>query len=310
MIDLNALTLPQLAEHLLNTTEAARLMALAAYEDARDIGDITTQSIINPAQSASGLFVARKPGIVAGLAVITRYLHQVGMPNAITPLLSDGDPCNANQPIARIQSPLAPMLLHERPMLNFLSRLSGIATLTHTYVQAVASTQARICDTRKTTPGLRVMEKYAVSCGGGTLHRMGLYDAALYKDNHIAHIPLDQLTNALENAARKVRSQHQVQFIQIEVDSLEQFQQILRIEPDLIDLVLLDNMDTDHLTRAVQMRNTNQPNLLLEASGGVDLTPVQTIAQTGVDRIAIGALTHAAPWLDIGLDIESNRANP
>jgi nicotinate-nucleotide pyrophosphorylase (carboxylating) len=307
MIDLNSLALAQLADELLGGEEAARLMALASYEDAREIGDITTASIIEPGRMASGLLAARQAGVVAGLAVAVRYLRQAGLDAAMQPLTADGDLCAAGQPIARIECPLADMLLHERPVLNFLGRLSGIATLTRAYVDAVAGTKAVICDTRKTTPGMRIMEKYAVRCGGGTLHRIGLYDAALYKDNHIAHIPLGELAAALGDAARTVRKRHEVRFVEVEVDSLEQFEQVLRIERGLIDLVLLDNMDADQLARAVGMRDAAKSRIQLEASGGVDLAVVRGIAEAGVDRIAVGALTHGSTWLDIGLDIEAAR---
>lgn len=304
MVDLNALSLAQLAEQLLDSEEAARMMSLAAYEDAREIGDITTTSIINPQQAASGVLAARKSGVVAGLAVIERYLSQSSLTGALQPLMADGDDCTAGAAIARIECSLADMLLHERPALNFLGRLSGIASLTRAYVDAVAGTGAVICDTRKTTPGMRIMEKYAVRCGGGTLHRIGLYDAALFKDNHIAHIPPGDLAARLAIATRTVRQRHAVRFVEVEVDSLNQFEQVLSIDAGLIDMVLLDNMDTDQLRQAVTMRDAASSSIQLEASGGVDIGTVRSIAETGVDRIAVGGLTHASPWLDIGLDME------
>ena len=169
------------------------------------------------------------------------------------------------------------MLTFERMALNLIGRLSGIATLTRQYVDAIAGTKAVICDTRKTTPGLRNLEKYAVRCGGGTLHRIGLFDAVLYKDNHLAGIPLNELAARLTSAIESVRDQHEIRFVEVEVDSLEQMRELLRMPPELVNIILLDNMAAEVLSQAVQLRNAHQPSLLLEASGGVNLETVRAL---------------------------------
>ena len=180
-------------------------------------------------------------------------------------------------------------------MLNFLGRLCGIATLTDRYVQAVAGTGAEIYDTRKTTPGWRGLEKYAVRCGGGRSHRRGLYDAILIKDNHLGAIELKDLGPRLADARRRA----EVAFVEVEVETLKQLEVVLGFE---VDVVLLDNMNPGQITEAVSMRNAQAPQVKLEASGGIDLQTVRAVAETGVDRIAVGALTHSAPALDVGLD--------
>jgi nicotinate-nucleotide pyrophosphorylase (carboxylating) len=199
---------------------------------------------------------------------------------------------------------MRPLLSAERVLLNFVQRLSGVATQTHRYVQAIAGTAARIYDTRKTTPGWRLLEKYAVRCGGGQNHRMGLYDGLLIKDNHLAAIPLPQLAAQLNQIVQTSRREAPSRFVQVEVDRLEQLREVLKVEH--IDSVLLDNMDCPTMVQAVQMRNQagRQGTLALEASGGVNLTTVRAIAETGVERISVGALTHSAVSLDIGLDVE------
>jgi nicotinate-nucleotide pyrophosphorylase (carboxylating) len=297
--------LEQLASQLLDNDDVATWLSLVLREDAQDIGDITTASIIEPERRAHGSLVSRSMGVVAGMAVVQRYLAHVGQADALKTLLHDGEKCTSGQAIARWTCPLAVMLQHERPVLNLLGRLSGIATLTSGYVAAASSTSAVICDTRKTTPGMRRMEKYAVRCGGGMLHRIGLYDAALYKDNHIAHIHPAELANTLSQAARRVRQAHEIRFVEVEVDSLSQLHEVLAIESGLIDIVLLDNMTIDQMREAVARRDAAKSSLILEASGGVTLDTVREIAGTGVDRIAVGGITHGAQWLDIGLDIEA-----
>jgi nicotinate-nucleotide pyrophosphorylase (carboxylating) len=217
----------------------------------------------------------------------------------------DGDACKAGQTLATLEGPLRRMLGLERIILNFIGRCCGIASRTRDYVDAIKVTKAVICDTRKTTPGLRSLEKYSVRCGGGTLHRAGLYDAALYKDNHLAGIALEQLAQTLTSAIRSVRARHDVRFVEVEADSLEQFEALLSIEAGLIDIILLDNMKAAQLKKAVALRDKRMPQVKLEASGGITLDNVKTIAQTGVDRISIGAITHSAATLDLGLDIRA-----
>jgi len=304
MIDLNALPLPQLAKSLLATADVDQLLDIALHEDLAEAGDITSASIIDPDVAATGRIVARQSGIVAGLAVAMRLLDRVNSAPMMKCLVEDGEACEPEQAVAVLEGSLMQMLAFERPILNILGRLSGIATLTRQYVQSVAGKSTVICDTRKTIPGNRALEKYAVRCGGGTLHRIGLNDAALYKDNHLAHIPLAQLASALAVAAQRVRSEHDVRFVEVEVDSLEQLEQVLQIKPGLIDVVLLDNMSPRKMTKAVKMREAAGSSVLFEASGGVNLDSINAIASSGVERIAVGALTHSAIWLDFGLDME------
>lgn len=302
MLDLNALTLPQLFSELTADGCLDRLLSAATAEDAHAPGDITTTSIIKPGQTAEARVVARQAGVLAGLAAIPRIVADC-QDIAFTSLAQDGQACNAGQVIGQLTGNLRSMLSIERILLNLLGRLSGVATLTRRYVDAIQGCNTVICDTRKTTPGLRNLEKYAVRCGGGTLHRLGLFDAALYKDNHLAAIPAIDLAEALRRAIQAVRSHHEVRFVEVEVDSLEQFRRLLPLEKGLIDIILLDNMSTDQLGQAVAMRNSTARDILLEASGGVTHQTVKTMAQTGVDRIAVGAITHSAPSLDVGLDI-------
>ena len=205
--------------------------------------------------------------------------------------------------VGTLSGSLRGILAVERVLLNLLTHLSGIATLTAAYVAQVAGTSADIYDTRKTIPGLRDLAKYAVACGGGCNHRMGLHDAVLVKDNHIAHIAPAELPGALARMVVAARAaKPRPTFVEIEVDTLDQLRAVLPTGPDI---VLLDNMAPDQLRDAVALRNAAAPGVLLEASGGVTLETVGAIARTGVDRIAVGALTHSAPALDLGLDIDA-----
>jgi nicotinate-nucleotide pyrophosphorylase (carboxylating) len=215
-------------------------------------------------------------------------------------------------PLLRVRGPLRSLLSAERVMLNFLQRLSGIATLTHRYVRRVEGTGAKILDTRKTTPGWRALEKYAVKCGGGMNHRIGLFDGVLVKDNHLSSIAAKEIVSFLAGVVARSRAEDPKRFVEVEVDTLDQLREVLKV--DGIDAILLDNMDCPKMEQAVEMRNrafaTNpmqtekKSKVQLEASGGVTLDTVRTIAMTGVDRISVGAITHSAPALDIGLDIE------
>jgi len=216
----------------------------------------------------------------------------------------DGSGIEPGQVVAVMTGSIRGILSAERVALNLLTHLSGVATLTSRYVQQVAGTRARVYDTRKTLPGLRGLQKYAVACGGGENHRMGLYDAVLLKDNHLAQVGAEGLAEAVADAVKRSREANRghprIKFVMVEVDSLEQLEKVL---PTGIDLVLLDNMGVDQLRLAVSMRDKAACRVELEASGGVTLETVRAIAQTGVDRISVGALTHSAPALDIGLDI-------
>ena len=190
-------------------------------------------------------------------------------------------------------------------MLNFLQHLSGIATQTKRFVQRIEGTGARIYDTRKTIPGLRALSKYAVRCGGAQNHRWGLYDGLLVKDNHLAAVGPKELSGFLAGVVARSRAENASRMIEVEVDSLDQFREVLKV--DGVDIVLLDNMDCPRMQSAVELRNAagKKGKLALEASGGVTLETARSIALTGVDRISVGAITHSAPALDIGLDIES-----
>jgi nicotinate-nucleotide pyrophosphorylase (carboxylating) len=188
-------------------------------------------------------------------------------------------------------------------MLNYLTLLSGTATAAAQFVDAVRGTKAAICDTRKTIPGLRTLQKYAARCGGATLHRIGLFDAALFKDNHLAGFGGDSLAVRAREAATRARASGSAAFVECEVDTLAQLDELLAIEEGVLDLILLDNMDPGSLAEAVRRRDARAPWITLEASGGVRLDTVRRIAASGVDRISVGAITHSATALDLGLDL-------
>lgn len=302
MLDLNSLPLPRLFAELTADGCLDRLIDAAFDEDLRDFGDVTSESIIDPALVTEALVVARAPGIAAGLACGQRIC---GEHVRFESIVRDGERFEAKSTLARLKGPLRHILAIERTLLNVIGRLCGIATLTRRYVDAISGTQAVICETRKTTPGMRNLEKYAVRCGGGTLHRIGLYDAALYKDNHLALIPPEQLAETVRAAAISARKRHDLRFVEVEVDSLAQMKQLLTIEPGVIDIVLLDNMAPPQMKEAVELRNAANTALQLEASGGVNLETVRAIAESGVDRISVGALTHSVTCLDVGLDIRT-----
>ena len=211
----------------------------------------------------------------------------------------------AMTPLLRIRGPLRSLLSAERVILNFLQHLSGIATLTHRYVKRASGTNAKIYDTRKTLPGFRALDKYAVRAGGGFNHRMGLYDGLLVKDNHLSGKPLKELAPFLAGIVARSRSEDSKRIVEVEVETLEQLNEVLKV--DGIDLILLDNMDCPRMQMAVEMRDRagRRGKLELEASGGVTLETVRPIALTGVERIAVGTITHSAPALDISLEIES-----
>jgi nicotinate-nucleotide pyrophosphorylase (carboxylating) len=194
------------------------------------------------------------------------------------------------------------LLTVERTLLNLISRMSGVATLTRAYVDKIIETRAVVCETRKTTPGLRSMEKYAARCGGAHLHRLGLHDAILIKDNHLEGVAPADLPAFLTDAISKARAACSLRFVEIEVDTIDQLEHLLRIPGGVIDIILLDNMPPDELQQAVTLRNAAKSAILLEASGGITFDTIRSVAETGVDRISIGALTHSAVSLDFGLD--------
>ncbi len=281
---------------------ARTLLTLAFMEDLGDRGDLTCQALIAPNLLASVDVVARKPGVLAGAPVGRMVFAELDPAIEWEARCQDGAALERGTIVARVTGPLNSLLVGERTMLNFLTHLSGIATLTMAYVQCVAGTRAVILDTRKTLPGYRRLAKYAVRCGGGTNHRMGLYDGVLIKDNHLAAWSMQASVAEACRVARE-KSPHAVS-IEVEVDTLEQFRDALQGGPDI---VLLDNMDLEQLRAAVAIRDATAPGVLLEASGGVTLATVRGIAETGVDRISVGALTHSAPTLDLAFDWNAAR---
>jgi nicotinate-nucleotide pyrophosphorylase (carboxylating) len=270
-----------------------KAVAEALAEDLGLGGDITTHATITAGTRASGVIAARKPGTVAGVQLAEAAFKTLDPFTQFEVVVGDGGRVEAGGVIARISGEARVLLTAERTALNFLGHLSGIATLTARYVAAVAGTKARIVDTRKTTPGLRALEKFAVRCGGGVNHRFGLFDAVLIKDNHI--VAAGGIGAALERA--RAQSGHMVK-VEIEVTSLDEIDEALQLDPDAL---LLDNMDVSLLRAAVK---EVAGRVVTEASGGVSLDTVAAIAATGVDLISVGALTHSAPVLDIGLDFD------
>jgi nicotinate-nucleotide pyrophosphorylase (carboxylating) len=265
----------------------------ALKEDLGRAGDITTAATIPEEAVASALLVARKPGVLAGMPLATAAFRMLDPDIRITAEKNDGDRLDAGMPIARIEGRARPMLSAERVALNYLCHLSGIATATAKMVDAVAGIGTRICDTRKTTPGLRRLEKYAVRCGGGVNHRLGLYDAILIKDNHIA---VAGGVGAAIRAARAAAGKSVK--VEIEVDDLAQLDEALAAGPDII---MLDNMEPALMQQAVARI---AGRAVVEASGNVTLETVRAIAETGVNLISSGWITHSAPALDIALDVE------
>jgi nicotinate-nucleotide pyrophosphorylase (carboxylating) len=252
--------------------------------------------------------VARQSGVMCGLRAIELTLDEMEITAQWTPHVHDGDAVVPATVVGTLTGPARDLLTAERLLLNLVGRLSGVATLTRQYVRQVAGTRARIYDTRKTTPGWRRLEKFAVRCGGGCNHRTGLFDAVLIKDNHLAHVAAAghgrlSPAEAVDHVRRRLRemlpNDAESMIVEVEVDSLEQLALVLPKQPDM---VLLDNMSLDQLRQAVVLRDASEVITQLEASGGVNLTTVADIAQTGVDRISVGALTHSAAALDVALD--------
>lgn len=277
---------------------AEKLIALALAEDLGDTGDRTSLATIPPQKLATARFVARSLGVAAGWPIAEHVGRAVDPKLQMKCKIVDGSRVTLGMVLGTITGPLRSMLAAERTALNFLQRLSGIATLTRMYADIVVDLPVQILDTRKTTPGWRLLEKYAVRMGGGANHRIGLYDGILIKDNHIAGLPGPQPVRRAVELARKYPGNAGL-LVEVEVDSLEQLKEVLSVNPEI---VLLDNMTPDQLREAVAIRNLLSPETRLEASGGVNLATVRRIAETGVDRISIGALTHSAPAFDIGLD--------
>ena len=267
------------------------LIRRALAEDLAGGEDITSVATVSGSESVVADFVARKAGVIAGVEMAEATLREVGVKD-IQVHLHDGDAVIPGSVVMTVRGDTRAILLAERTALNFLGHLGGIATLTHAWVGAIAGTTCIIRDTRKTTPGMRLLEKAAVVAGGGANHRLSLSDAALIKDNHIA------AAGGVTEAFSKVRAAFPDAFIEIEVDSLEQLKEVATQSPDL---VLLDNMTPNQCKEAVAFV---AGRFKLEASGGISLENAMAYAQSGVDYLAIGALTHSAPVLDIGLDLK------
>ena len=277
---------------------AEQLIKLALQEDLGHTGDVTSQAVIPVDLVGEADFIARQAGVLAGVPLIRMVAREVDPELIVTVFLSDGTQLSPQDHIASLRGPLRSLLMAERTILNFLQRLSGIATLTARYVAEVQGATCQVLDTRKTTPGWRVLEKYAVRCGGGTNHRMSLSDAVMIKDNHLAGLRQQgtPLAEAIKQAKAKVPPDMKVE---VEVENLDQLREALKEKPDM---VLLDNMKLEMLQQAVALRNQLQPKVKLEASGGITLQTLAAVAQTGVDYVSVGALTHSAPALDIALD--------
>ncbi|MCC6952072.1 MAG: carboxylating nicotinate-nucleotide diphosphorylase [Phycisphaerales bacterium] len=283
-----------------------RLIDLAHDEDLGAGGDVTSAACLSPATPGRARIIARAPGVISGLAALPIIMPRFAPGSTFTVHCQDGTNVRARTDLATLTGPLTELLAAERTILNLLGRLSGVATLTATHVAALPpGCRARVYDTRKTTPGLRVLEKYAVRCGGGLSHRLGLHDAVLIKDNHIASVPCAQLARFVADAAARARANSRIDFVQVEADTLDQFESLLSLPRGTIDIVLLDNMTTHQLRHACTRRDQVNPGLELEASGGVTLSTLPAIASTGVDRISIGALTHHAVSLDVAMDVDA-----
>jgi len=272
------------------------VVRMALAEDLGRAGDVTALACIPEGARMKAAFAARKPGVLAGIDAVRLAVLAMDPQASVDVRMQDGDAFEAGAVLAVVEADARAFLSAERTALNLVGRLSGVATLTRTYVEAVAGTKARIADTRKTTPGLRALEKHAVACGGGMNHRFGLDDAILIKDNHVA------VCGGVVEAVRRARAfAPHLMKVEVEVDGLDQLEAVLALIPEGVgpDVVMLDNFSLTDLRTAVARAGGK---VVLEASGGVDLTTIGAIAATGVDVISVGALTHSAPVLDIGLD--------
>lgn len=266
-----------------------------ALEEDLGPGDVTSTWTLPPSHRARGVFLAKQEGVIAGLLVAREVFRQVDPTIALTLRKEDGAKVAPGDVVAEVEGPAIPILSGERTALNFLQRMSGIATATRRYVEAVAGTNATILDTRKTAPGLRALDKWAVRLGGGQNHRQGLYDMVLIKDNHIA------AAGGITPAVERVRARNRAGLpVEVEVKTLEELDEALALTPP-VDRIMLDNMSLEEMREAVRRTAGRVP---LEASGGVNLQTVRAIAETGVDYISVGALTHSVRALDISLELE------
>ena len=269
-----------------------QLVRSALAEDVGS-GDVTTMSLITKDSFASGVIVAKEPLVVAGVDLAIASFREIEESIDFSVEVLDGQDGDFFQPLIRIHGPARALLTAERTALNFVQRLSGIATLTAKYVQQVAGTDAKILDTRKTIPGWRILEKYAVACGGGTNHRIGLYDQVMIKDNHLVAMGGD-----IRKAVHSARENYPQLIIEVEADTVKQAETAADAGADII---LLDNMSCEELCKSIEIISGRSKT---EASGGITIDNVREIAETGVDYISIGALTHSAPAVDIGFDFD------
>ncbi|MCI0683703.1 MAG: nicotinate-nucleotide diphosphorylase [Gemmataceae bacterium] len=320
------------------TTACEKLIALALAEDLGDRGDLTSQEVIPADLHGSAVVVVKTPGVLAGLPAAQLVMAAIDPRLSFERLKDDGDRVAAGDRVAKVAGSMRSILSAERTALNFVQHLSGVATLTRRYMDAVAGLPVKVLDTRKTLPGWRLLAKYAVRQGGGHNHRLGLYDGILIKDNHLAALPVardaiqaqleeivalakheaqranlppeavaglaDHLETTLkfEETVRTARARFPDLPVEIEVDSVQQAAVALMYRPAI---VLLDNMPPPQLREAVRFRNQLAPKVLLEASGGITLETIRAVAETGVDRISVGALTHSAPALDVSLEYQA-----
>jgi nicotinate-nucleotide pyrophosphorylase (carboxylating) len=289
--------------------ECRRVVRAAVLEDLDRGQDWTTLALVDMETPGQAAIVARHAGTIAGMRAVRVVIDEIDRDVRLSGAIEDGRAVSAGTILGMLEGPARSLLTMERLILNLVGHLSGIATLTARFVRAIAGTKARIYDTRKTTPGWRRMEKYAVGRGGGHNHRTGLFDAILIKDNHLVLGQSTATRYSAADAVRRARELIDVTFpandprrdmiVEIEVESLEQLREVLPKKPDI---VLLDNMSSEQLKSAVELRNDMAPQVELEASGGVTLDTVAAIAATGVDRISAGALTHSAISFDVALD--------
>ena len=288
--------------------DCRQLVRLAVREDLGRFHDITTLALVSQSARGAANMVARQSGVVAGLPAVALVFEEMNLSASWRQLAEEGATVPAGTPIAELSGATRDLLTAERLLLNLMGRLCGVATLTRCYVDAIQGTSARVYDTRKTTPGYRRLEKYAVRQGGGANHRCGLYDAVLIKDNHLAQAQKSEGSSTpsprmgVQQARRFLQdsgNSKTMPLIEVEVDTLDQLDDALTAEPDI---VLLDNMSLDELRQAVGRRDRAAPQVELEASGGITLAAIRQVAETGIERISVGALTHSAAALDVGLD--------
>ena len=296
-----------------SSDELKDLIQLAKREDlGPQNDDVTSRLLIGENAIGVGTLLQKSVGITCGLPIVEMIcrayderLRVEQIPGFHMEVIEGRFSDARVTPLLRIRGPLRSLLSAERVILNFLQRMSGVATQTQRFVKRIEGSAAKIYDTRKTIPGFRALDKYAVRAGGGMNHRIGLYDGLLVKDNHLAAQPLKELSAFLTKIVSQCRSEDPTRLIEIEVDTLEQLREVLKV--DGVDVILLDNMDCPKMTLAVEMRDKagKKGKVELEASGGVTLETVRSIALTGVERIAVGAITHSATAMDIGMDVES-----